>query len=360
MMIGQPAARGRSAGAIDRLDVRLGFDGIVKIGAPVPLEIAVPPLDLTGPATLEVDAPALGPEAGRVVTTTVVPFRAVAGAPQVLRATVAINDPRRPLVVRVSVAGREVLRTAVAVSAEQAAGRLLVVLSEDRAGFGSLSRLPSRVVVAYASGRALPRRWQEYAAVDLAVIRDLDPESLDASQEHALLTWVQFGGRLLVIARPMSRIPPWLQPIMPAAAGETRTARVPAEVGPPGPIPVVALSPHEGARRVMAGDLTVMATAAAGQGHVTLSGLDPWQPQFLQWSGRLGWWDDAVGKEAVAAVDPAAMAATLPAGTPLPLLAHAQAGGAVLLYVALILASRRRRRTAPCWPGWTAFPLRRR
>jgi hypothetical protein len=342
VMICPPAAWGRSAGAIDRLDVRLGFDGIVKIGVPVPFEIAIPPLDASGPAALEIDAPALGPEAGRVVTTTVVPFRAVAGAPQLLRTTVVINDPRRPLVVRVSVAGRELLRTAAAVSPEQAAGRLLVVLSDDRAGFGSLSRLPGRVGVAYASGRALPRRWQEYAAVDLAVIRDLDPATLDVSQEDALLTWVQFGGRLLVIARPTSRIPAWLQPILPASPGETRTVRIPPGIGPPGPIPVVALSPREGARRVGAGDLTVMATAAAGQGRVTVSGLDPWQPQFLQWSGRLDWWDDAVGKEAAAAVDPAAVAGTLPAGTPLPLRAHAQAGGAVFLYVALILVIRRR------------------
>src|ERR1700737_2453296 len=61
-----PAGWGGSAAMIDRLDVRLGFDGIIKIGVPVPLEVVVPPLDLAGPAEFAVDAPALGPEAGRV------------------------------------------------------------------------------------------------------------------------------------------------------------------------------------------------------------------------------------------------------------------------------------------------------
>jgi hypothetical protein len=337
-----PAGWAGPAAIIDRLEVRLGFDGIIKIGVPVPIEVVVPPLDLAGPAELVVDAPALGPEAGRVVTTTVVPFRALAGVPQLLRATVAVNDPRHPLIVRVSVAGRQVLRTIAAVSPERAAGRLLVALSDDRAGLGSLSRLGGRVGVAYIAGRALPRRWQEYAAVDLAVIRDLDPASLDAAQEDALVTWVQLGGRLLIIARPFGPMPPWLQAITPAAAGETRIIRMPARVGPSGQVTIVALSPRGEARRVVVGDLTVMATAAAGQGRVTVSGLDPWQSQFLRWSGRLDWWDNAMGRSASPGLDPAAVAETLPAGTPLPLPAHAQAGGAVLLYVGLVMAIRRR------------------
>ncbi len=337
-----PAGWAGPAAMVDRLDVRLGFDGIIKIGVPLPLEVLVPPLDLAGPAELAVDAPALGPEAGRVVTTTVVPFRAVAGVPQLLRATVAVNDPRRPLIVRVSVGGREVLRTAVAASPERAVGRLLVALTDDRAGLGSLSRLEGRVGVAYVEGRALPRRWQEYTAIDLAVIRGLDPASLDASQQDALLTWVQLGGRLLIVVRPASPVPPWLQAVAPASAGESRTVKMPAGVGPPGQVAIVALSPRAGARRTLADDLTVMATAPAGQGRVTVSGLDPWQPQFLRWNGRLDWWDNALGKSGSSGIDPAAVAETLPAGTPLPLPAHAQAGAAVFLYVGLVLAIRRR------------------
>src|SRR5262249_29615272 len=195
---------------------------------------------------------------------------------------------------------------------------------------------------AYVAGRALPRRWQEYAAIDLAVIRDLDPASLDASQEDALMTWVQLGGRLLIVVRTSSPVPPWLQAIAPASAGENRPVKMPAGVGPPGSVDIVALSPRAGARRILADDLTVMATGAAGQGHVTVSGLDPWQPRFLQWSGRFDWWDNAMGKSASSGVDPAAVAQTLPAGTPLPLPAHAQAGAAVLLYVGLVLTIRRR------------------
>lgn len=354
MLIWVPGAWGGAEPAAGRLDVRLGFDRMFKIGALVPLEVAVPPLDLTGPGELAVDAPALGPEAGRVVTTTVVPFRAVAGAPQLIPAAVVVNDPRRPLVVRVSVAGREVLRMNVAVSPGHAAGRLVVALSDDRAGLASLGRLSGRVGTAYIAGRELPRQWQEYAAVDLLVIRDLDPASIDASQEDALRSWVQLGGRLLIIARPATPIPSWLQGIVPASLGGVRMIMMPPRVGPPGPVPVVALSPRPEAQRVVTGDVTVMATAPAGMGRVSISGVDPWHPQFLQWSGGPEWWDTAIGRGVAGRVHPDMVAETLPAGTPLPLRAHAEAGSAIFLYVGLILVIRRR------WPtlagaAWSAL-----
>ena len=47
--------------------MRLGWDGMVKIGVPVPLDVELPPAAWTGPGELVADAPALGPEVGRVV-----------------------------------------------------------------------------------------------------------------------------------------------------------------------------------------------------------------------------------------------------------------------------------------------------
>jgi hypothetical protein len=326
------------------LDVRLGFGGIVKIGVPLPLDIALPPLGGTGPAELVVDAPALGPDVGLVVTSTVVLFQAVAGAPQTIHVSVVISDPRRPLVIRVSINGQEVHRRAVPISPEQVGGRLLVALSDEHAGLASLHRLPGRVEVAYLNGNLLPRVWQEYAAVDLLVARDLNPLALDATQQEALRTWIHLGGRLLVIARPRMPVPPFLEPMLPAAGGPPRTlTALPALTAAyggtlsAGPFTVTALLPRAGVQRMTEDDLTVMASSAAGRGRVMVWGVDMWEPPFVAWSGRFRLWDDAIRTELPPLVDPVAVAEKLTVGTPLDPLVHAEVGGAILAYLAALL-----------------------
>src|SRR5207237_631859 len=149
----------------------------------------------SGPAEMVVDAPALGPQAGQGVSTTAVPFESVADTVRVVEAPVVISDPRRPLKVRVTVRGQQVLGTSAAVSPEHVGGRLVVAVSDDPTGLAALHRLPGRVAVAYVTAEALPRRWQEYAAVDLLVIRDLDPAALDAAHPQPLHRRARPGGR---------------------------------------------------------------------------------------------------------------------------------------------------------------------
>jgi len=347
-----PAAWAGSGPAPGRLDVRLGFDGIVKIGVPLPLDVTLPPFDRTGLAELSADAPALGPEVGRVVTSTVVPFQAVAGAAQIIHASVVVSDPRRPLVIRVSIGGREVARQAVPISPEQVAGRLLVAVSDDHMGLSSLHRLPGRVEAVYVTAGALPRLWQEYAAVDLLVIRDLDPALLDPAQEDALRTWVHLGGRLMVIARGTTPAFSMIDGLLPATTGAARPLRSVGSLAagygaalPSGPLSVTALAARPDARRITDGDVTIMAAWAAGLGRVTMWGVDPWQPPFLQWSGRLRWWDEAIGAETAPIVDAAAVAEKLAVGTPLDPLVHAEVGGAIAVYIVLLLGLLRWRPT---------------
>lgn len=349
--LGAATAQAGSAPAAD-LDVRLGFGGIVKIGVPLPLDVILPPLGRTGPAELTADAPALGREVGRVVTSTTVPFQAVAGGAQIIHAPVVIADPRRPLAIRVSIAGQEVLRRAVPISPEQVAGRLVVALTDDRGAVIPLRRLPGRVAAVSIESGALPRLWQEYAAVDLMVIRDLDPASLDAAQQNALRTWVHLGGRLLVIAQPSTPLPSFLEPILPAAAGEARTVpALPALTSAyggglaSGPFTVTTLIPRPGAQRVTDGPLALMASWSVGNGRVTVWGLDLLRPPFLAWSGRLRLWDAALGQGAAPTVDATAIADKLVVGTPLEPLAHAAVGGAIALYIVLILGLLRWRPT---------------
>ena len=338
----------------------------MKIGVPLPLEVVLPPLPASGPAEMVVDAPALGPQAGQVVTTTAVPFESVADTVRVVEAPVVISDPRRPLKVRVTVRGQQVLGTSAAVSPEHVGGRLVVAVSDDPTGLAALHRLPGRVAVAYVTAEALPRRWQEYAAVDLLVIRDLDPAALDAAQQQALLRWVRLGGRLLVVARsaaaaqsaetagsPGGRgpaLPAALDPLLPADVGPVRA--LPSAAGlaghyggtmPSGPLTVATLRPRAGAGHVDLSGVPVIASAGPGPGvgQVIIWGFDPWRPPLAEWSGRLRLWEEALGSEPAPRVDAEGLAARLAAGTPLDPAVHAQVLGAILLYVALLLGLRR-------------------
>jgi hypothetical protein len=325
---------------------------MVKIGAPVPVHVVVPPLPVAGPAELIVDAPGLGPQVGRVVASTVVPFRAVPGAARVFDIPVVVNGTRRPLAAIVSVNGREVLRRDLTIDPEHVSDRLLVALSDEHAGLASLRPPPLDIVTTYVAADALPRSWQEYEAVDLLVIRDLDPAALGRAQQEALLTWVRLGGRLLLIARPGRRLPAALDPILPAEAGEARAAvslsALSVRYGgvfPQGPHSLVALRPRPGTQVIAQGDdVPVIVSGREGAGKVTIWAFDPWMPSFLKWPGRLRLWDETIAERTAVAVDPDALAGQLPASTPLDPLAHAAVGGAIVFYIAALMLCIRR------WP----------
>jgi len=345
-----PAARARAAPAVtpQTLEVRLGFDGVLKAGVPVPLEVTVPPLPDGGPAELSVDAPALGPQAGAVVTSTVVPFQAIAGAARAFQVPVVIADLRRPLTIRVVIAGREVLRRNLLIDPAEVGGRVVVAVSGRRAGLEVLHHLSGRTVVAYIADRMLPRLWQEYAALDLLVIRDLDEGNLEEAQRRALLTWVRLGGRVLVIPRDGHPLPPFLQPVLPAALGEPRrisslaglTARYGAPF-PPGPYAVATLTPRPGAAEVRSDTLPLIAAAPVGWGRVTVLAFDPFAPPYQTWAGRVGFWKEMLGPPASPRVNVEEVAGRFPQRTPLDPTAHAAVGAAILGYVSVLFLLQR-------------------
>ncbi len=329
------------------LSVRLGFGGALRVGVPVPLTVVVPPLPYAGQARIEVDAPVLGRTRGETATTTMVPFTAVPGVRRTFEIPVQIGNIRRLVEVRVSIGGREQLRQAVAVDPQKVGGRLAIEISDTSSGLAPLAGLPERVVTAYVGPEALPRRWQEYAAIDLLVARDLDPARLDDAQRDALAMWVRLGGRLVVIAPPGAPALDALDDILPASVGTPSV--VPSEPSPPagaslppGPYPVDALRLHPGASAVRAGGIPVIAEASAGAGWVEMWGFDPGAPPLARWAGRAALWQAALGPAGISPVQIDAAAGQLPASPAIDPLVHAEVGGAVLAYLAALYLIGRR------------------
>jgi hypothetical protein len=335
------------------LAIRLGFDGAVKVGVPLPMDIDVPPLPAEGPARVVVETPALGPQTGVVVTSTVAPFDAVPGVVRDIHVPVMLSDIRRPVTVRVLVRGREILRRSIRIDPARVGGRVVAVLSRVPLALASLHRLPGRVIVASIGPEALPRAFQEYLGIDLLVLHDVDQERLDDGQRAAILTWVRLGGRLLVIPRPGAPAPAFLDPILPATVGPTRTVAALGPIAsggsilrpPAGPYVVSALAPRPGAETVRAGGMPIAVGAAAGMGYVTVWAVDPESPTFVSWPGGLRLWAAALGPPESPTIDVASAAERLPQDTPLDPIVHTEVGTAILLYVVALYLIRRRHRS---------------
>ncbi|HET7263679.1 MAG TPA: hypothetical protein VFL28_03350 [bacterium] len=339
--------------AAPALAVTLGFDGAVRPGAPVALDVRTPPMPAGGSAELIVDTPALAPQTGRATVSTVVSFQAAAGVVERRRVPIVIRDVRHPVRVRLTLGGRVIARAEVPVAPARVGGRLVVLVSDVRAGLGALRRVDERAVDAYVGADALPSRWQEYTGVDLLVLRDLDPARLSDAQRAAVVTWVRLGGRLLVIARPGVPLPAFLRPVLPARLGPVPMPAPAADLvarfggtAPAGPVAAVALVPEPGAAVVDAGGLTVIAGHAEGDGYVSVWGIDPTVPPLAEWDGRSRLWAAALGAPPSTLVEPTALAERLVPRAPVDRFSHIAAGLLIALYIAGVAAVRRRRPTA--------------
>jgi hypothetical protein len=175
----------------------VGFAGWFAPGKIAPLQI-----DLRSPMPLAADLQVEVPSElrGGTPVTHVVPFRLPAGGRYQATVDVVVRDPRRPILLTVRDAHGERLRHEVPLGVARVVDGVVAALTDEAAGLEFLSGVDEKRRPAYLAEDALPVRWQAYEAVDLLIIRDLDPRAMAPAQEQALVEWIAQGGRLLVVA----------------------------------------------------------------------------------------------------------------------------------------------------------------
>ena len=208
------------------LDVHatLGIGGWVSPGETTPLRVDVRSSSpLVG--TLQVDVPS--GMRGDVVTTHLVPIRLAAGGRQQAYVDLVVRDPRRPITLTVRDGSGERFRSALPVGPDRVVEGIVAALTREAAGLEFVTGGEGKRRPAYITEEDLPVRWQAFDAIDLLIIRDLDPRRILPAQARALVDWVRQGGRLLVIAPSGLNLAEalWLRGLLPPNGGPAASGR---------------------------------------------------------------------------------------------------------------------------------------
>lgn len=198
------------------LEVRatLGIGGWVSPGEVSPLRVDMRSVSpITG--TLQVDV--LSGIRGGVITTHLLPLRLIPGGRQQAYVDLVVRDPRRPITIVVRDESGERFRSVLPVGAGRVVEGIVAALTREAAGLEFVTGTEGKRRPAYLTEDDLPVRWQAYDAIDLLIVRDLDPRAVLPTQAQALAEWVSQGGRLLVVAPQRLNLVEarWLRDLLP-------------------------------------------------------------------------------------------------------------------------------------------------
>lgn len=341
-----------------RLEVFAGYAGWIAPGVWVPLAVGITTSEaLDGMLLVRVA------EASRSAPVTTYQHRLRLGAVsrERIQFDVLIRDPRQPLLVTVQSGGREVARREVMLGSGRVAEGVVAALTRDAAGLEFLATLQRGLRPAYIQEADLPVRWQEYASLELVVIRDLDERRVLPAQRQALREWVLQGGRLLVTGVERTALPraSWLEELLPAVpTGRTREASAGLFPGLPHAVMIAVVTPKPGAsyRPLAGGPLAVQ--WPRGRGTVVLWTFDAFSPALRAWSGLPPLWRDLLDVPPVPAIASRDLAGVLPTTQPLPSSAQIILAALSVLYILSIrVALRRLGAVRAGWVGITVVSL---
>ena len=215
------AAAGSAPGAVRVADVRadVGLAGWFAPGKITPLRVDLRS-SVPFAGTLRVDVPS--ELRGGAPVTHLLPLQLPAGERHQAHVDIVVRDPRRPLLITLRDGRGERLRQEVPLGVRRVVDGVVAALTHEAAGLEFLSGVDEKRRPAYIAEDTLPVRWQAYEAVDLLVIRDLDPRAVAPAQAQALVEWIAQGGRLLVVApqRLLLAEARWLRDLLPADEGQ--------------------------------------------------------------------------------------------------------------------------------------------
>ncbi|HLA24026.1 MAG TPA: hypothetical protein VJ206_01405 [bacterium] len=209
-------------GAAPATEVRavIGVGGWISPGEVTPLRIDVHSrAPIAGMLVVEVPS---GIRGGLPVRH-LLPLRLPAGGRQQAHLDVVVHDPRRPIAIVVRDARGERARQEVPIGVGRVVEGVVAALTLEAAGLEFLAGTEGKRQPTYITEAELPVRWQAYDAVDLLVLRDLDPRVVLPAQERALTEWIAQGGRLLVVApeRLSLNEARWLRDLLPSSGRRT-------------------------------------------------------------------------------------------------------------------------------------------
>jgi len=217
-----PLAIPSSGGAAPapELHAAIGVGGWVSPGEVAPLRVEVrSALPIAGMLLVEMPS---GIRGGLPVIH-VLPVRLPAGGRQQAQIDVVVHDPRRPIMIAVRDARAERGRQEVRIGVDLVVDGVVAALTREAAGLEFLAGTERKRQPAYITEADLPVRWQAYDAVDLLILRDLEPRLVVPAQERALVEWIAQGGRLLVVAPQRLNLNEarWLRDLLPSSGRRT-------------------------------------------------------------------------------------------------------------------------------------------
>lgn len=179
------------------------------------------------------------------------------------------------------------------------------VVTPDMGGLAFLETIPgprADAAVAFLTPADLPEVSSAWNALDVLVLDDTDTSRLSASQQSALLAWVESGGQLIVTGGPGGpATAAGVAELLPVTVeGITSKPDLPAlrdDAGMPfdsaGPFVVTTSRPIAGSETIIEQDgLPLLAQRTLGRGRVIFLALDPKLAPLAGWAGGAALWGD--------------------------------------------------------------------